>query len=132
MLHTVGAVVTGVQTCALPIYSFRPWSSDQSIADGPSILEYIRETARLGGIDTKIRFNHRVVAADWSSDDARWHITAERSDPSRPDAAPARVELTAGFIFSCRGYYRYDKRYQPKFPGMDRSDKRRVGKECVR
>jgi len=100
-------------------YSFRPWSSDQSIADGPSILEYIRETARVGGIDTKIRFNHRVLAADWSSDDARWHITAERSDPSRPDAAPERVQLTAGFIFSCSGYYRYDKGYQPEFPGMD-------------
>jgi monooxygenase len=100
-------------------YSFRPWTGEKSIADGASILEYIRETARVEGIEGKIRFNHRVVAADWSTEDARWRVTAERTDPERPDAAPERIELTAGFIFSCSGYYRYDKGYQPEFPGMD-------------
>src|SRR2546429_37306 len=44
-------------------YSFKPWSSDKSIADGPDILAYVRETAAENGIDEKIRFNHRVVAA---------------------------------------------------------------------
>ena len=99
-------------------YSFRPWQGDKAIADGASILEYIRETARVEGIEAKIRFNHRVIAADWSTEDARWHITAERTDAERTDAAPERIELTAGFIFSCSGYYRYDKGYQPEFPGM--------------
>jgi monooxygenase len=101
-------------------YSFRPWTGEKSIADGASILEYIRETARVEGIDRKIRFHHRVVKADWSTEEARWHITAERTDPERPDAAPETIELTAGFIFSCSGYYRYDRGYQPDFPGMDR------------
>jgi len=27
-------------------YSFRPWTEAKAIADGPSILEYIRDTAR--------------------------------------------------------------------------------------
>ena len=48
-------------------YSFRPWTGEKSIADGASILEYIRETARVEGIDRKIRFNHRVVTANWST-----------------------------------------------------------------
>jgi len=101
-------------------YSFRPWTGEKAIADGASILEYIRETARVEGIDRRIRFHHRVVRADWSTEEARWHVTAERADPDRPDVAPEVVELTAGFLFSCSGYYRYDRGYQPEFPGMDR------------
>ena len=61
----------------------------------------------------KIRFHHRVVGADWSTDEARWHVTAERTDTGET------VELTAGFVFSCTGYYRYDHGYQPDFAGID-------------
>ena len=95
-------------------YSFRPWDGEKSIADGDSILQYIRDTAADEGIDRKIRFHHRVVNAEWSSHDARWRVTAERSDTGET------VELTAGFIFSCTGYYRYDHGYTPEFPGRDR------------
>ena len=49
-------------------YSFRPWTAAKSIADGASILDYIRATAREHGIDRKIRFNHRVSRASWSSE----------------------------------------------------------------
>ena len=48
-------------------YSFRPWDGDKSIADGASILQYIKDTAAEAGIDQHIRFNHRIVAADWST-----------------------------------------------------------------
>ncbi len=100
-------------------YSFRPWTGEKSIADGDSILAYIRETARVEGIDTHIRFHHRIVRAEWSTDEARWHITAERTDPDEPDAGPETIELTCGFLFSCSGYYRYDQGHQPDFPGLD-------------
>jgi cation diffusion facilitator CzcD-associated flavoprotein CzcO len=95
-------------------YSFRPWDGDKAIADGGDILRYIRETAAEEGIDQHIRFHHRILSADWSTDGARWHVTAERSDTGEV------VELTAGFVFSCSGYYRYDRGHQPDFPGMDR------------
>jgi len=95
-------------------YSFRPWDGEKTIADGDSILRYIEDTAAEYGIDAKIRFGHRVLTADWSSEDARWRITAERTDTGE------RIELTAGFVFSCSGYYRYDQGYQPDFAGMDR------------
>ncbi len=95
-------------------YSFRPWSGEKSIADGASILRYIRDTASETGVDDHIRFGHRVVAADWSTDEARWSVTAERTDTGE------RVELTCDFLFSCTGYYRYDRGYLPDFPGMDR------------
>ncbi|MEY2477990.1 MAG: monooxygenase [Actinomycetota bacterium] len=95
-------------------YSFRPWDGEKAIADGPSILQYIKDTAAETGVDKNIRFNHRIVRADWSTDEARWHITAERTDTGDT------VELTAGFVFSCSGYYRYDQGYLPDFEGMDR------------
>ena len=94
-------------------YSFRPWKGEQSIADGASILQYIKDTAAEEGIDQHIRFHHRIITADWSSEEARWTVTAERSDTGET------VRLTTGFIFSCSGYYRYDHGYQPDFAGMD-------------
>ena len=95
-------------------YRFRPWPSDQAIADGGSILRYIKDVAADEGIDRHIRFNHRIVRADWSSADALWRVTAVRSDTGDT------VELTCGFVFSCTGYYRYDSGYRPDFAGMER------------
>jgi monooxygenase len=95
-------------------YAFRPWSGDQAIADGASILAYIRETAARDGTDQRTRFNTRVVAASWSTDEARWRVTAQRTDTGEV------VEVSCGFIVGCTGYYRYDHGYQPDFPGLDR------------
>jgi monooxygenase len=95
-------------------YPFRPWSGAQAIVGGASILEYIRETAREHGIDERIRFHHRVVAAQWSSADARWTVEVERSDTGET------VYLSCGFLFTCTGYYRYDEGYTPEFQGIER------------
>jgi monooxygenase len=95
-------------------YRFRPWEAAEAIADGPAILEYVRETARDHGVDRKVRFNHRVVRAAWSSDEARWHVEAERSDTGET------VHLTSNFLLMCSGYYRYDEGYTPELPGAER------------
>ena len=95
-------------------YPFRPWSGSQAIVDGSSILEYIRQTAREHGIDQRIRFHHRVVAAEWSSADARWTVEVERGDTGET------VQLSCGFLFTCTGYYRYDEGYTPEFQGIER------------
>lgn len=95
-------------------YSFRPWLEAKSIADGPSILNYVRETARDHGIDRHIRFNHRVRRASWSSRDAVWMVEAEH----RPDNVVVR--FTCKFLFLCSGYYDYEEGYTPEFPGRER------------
>jgi monooxygenase len=95
-------------------YRFKPWTEERTIADGPSILEYVRRTARERGIDRKIRFHHRVVAAEWSSEDSRWAVEAERTDTGET------VRLTCGFLWACSGYYRYDEGYTPEFEGVER------------
>jgi len=94
-------------------YSFRPWKGQNSIADGASIRQYIEDTAAEAGIDRHIRFGHKIVSADWSTDDGCWHVVAERADTGEA------VELTCGFFLSCSGYYRYDHGYLPDFAGMD-------------
>jgi monooxygenase len=95
-------------------YPFRPWSGSQAIADGGSILEYIQDTAREHGVQERIRFHHRVVGAEWSSDDARWTVDVERTDTGET------VQLTCGFLYSCTGYYRYEQAYTPEFEGVER------------
>ncbi|MGE5407573.1 MAG: flavin-containing monooxygenase [Syntrophothermus sp.] len=95
-------------------YRFRPWTAAKSIADGESILEYLRETAREEGIEPKIRFHHRVVSASWSSEEALWTIEAERVDTGES------LTVTCGFLLVCSGYYRYDEGYAPEFPGIER------------
>ena len=92
-------------------YRFRPWAKDQSIVDGPSILQYLKDTAAETGIDKRIRFGHKVTRASWSSDDARWTVEAVA------DGKP--VTFTARFLFGCTGYYRYDHGYEPEFPGIE-------------
>jgi monooxygenase len=95
-------------------YSFRPWRGAKAIADGPSILSYVRETAREYRVDEKVRFHHRVVRAEWSTPDARWTVEVERTDTGET------VWLSCGFLLTCSGYYRYDEGYTPEFPGAER------------
>lgn len=99
-------------------YSFRPWRGEKSISDGASILQYIKDTAAEDGTDRHIRFGHRVTRAAWSTDEARWHVTAERVGPDGEPTGEA-VELTCTFLFSCTGYYRYDHGYEPEFAGIE-------------
>ncbi|WP_291848361.1 NAD(P)/FAD-dependent oxidoreductase [Bradyrhizobium sp.] len=95
-------------------YSFRPWTEPKAIADGPRILNYVRETAVDNGIDRKIRFHHRVKRASWSSADARWTVEAERSTG---EGATEIASFTCNFLFMCSGYYKYEEGYTPEFPG---------------
>jgi monooxygenase len=95
-------------------YSFRPWEQAKSIADGPDILSYVRQTARDNGIDRKIRFGHRVIGAEFSTTTGRWTVEAERVETGET------VGLTCDFLLTCTGYYRYDEGYTPDFEGVER------------
>ncbi|HEU4737388.1 MAG TPA: NAD(P)/FAD-dependent oxidoreductase [Solirubrobacterales bacterium] len=94
-------------------YRFKPWTAAKSISDGESILDYVRETARDARIDTKIRFQHRVVRAEWSSEEALWTVEAERVESGEA------VRLTCSYLWVCSGYYRYDEGFTPEFPGAE-------------
>ena len=91
-------------------YDSKPWLEPKAIADGPSILSYVQEAARERGIDKLIRFGHRMKAAAWSSDNARWTVECERSNGER-------ASFSCNLLFVCSGYYNYAHGHQPAFAG---------------
>jgi monooxygenase len=94
-------------------YRFRPWRGEKAIADGPSILSYLNDTAREYGIDRNIRYHQKVTRACWSSQQARWTLDVADVD--------GEVETyTCNFLQICSGYYDYDAGYMPGWPGMER------------
>ncbi|XVS68178.1 flavin-containing monooxygenase [Actinosynnema sp. CA-299493] len=97
-------------------YPFKPWREAPSIADGSSILAYIRATAAQFGIDRLVRHRTRVVAADFSTETARWTLTISRRDEH---GAVTDSVITCDFLYSCTGYYDYDRGHDPTFPGVE-------------
>ncbi len=95
-------------------FSFKPWTEDRAIADGASILRYLRETAAAFGIDRRIRYRERVVAAAWDGAAARWSVTVEAG----PERRPRRY--TCGFLYVCAGYFDYEAGYRPAWEGTER------------
>ncbi|MGH3863768.1 flavin-containing monooxygenase [Actinokineospora sp.] len=95
-------------------YEFKPWRDKESIASADRILAYLRETVAENDLDSKIRYHHKVLAAAWSTEDARWLVDVERTDTGE------RSRLTAGWLFAAGGYYNYDEGFTPHFEGRDR------------
>jgi len=94
-------------------YSFKPWTEAKAIADGPSILTYVRETPVEFGIDQKMRFQHMVTDASWSSETSTWTVTAQVG----AEGDKQTVAYTCNYLFMCSGYYSYKGGYEPEFPG---------------
>jgi len=94
-------------------YRFKPWRGAKAIADGPSILAYIREAAEEAGITRHIRFGHKVVSAAWDSREACWTVDVERAVDG------TRLRLRAQFLYVCAGYYSYAEGHRPAFPGEE-------------
>ncbi len=129
-------------------YRFRPWRDGKAIADGPSILRYIRDTANEYDLDKHIRYGHRVTRAEWSSDDSVWKVSVSVSSPhvskgsTAEETSPGYVEgpavagsfpqsregakkpqretrvLTCKFLYLCTGYYDYEAGYTPDWPNI--------------
>ena len=92
-------------------YPFEPWRRSENVADGADIREYLVHTARKHGIEEHIRFNTRVLSADWDSTTDTWTVTTES------DGEPSTYRCR--FLFFGTGYYNYDEPYRPDFPGLD-------------
>jgi cation diffusion facilitator CzcD-associated flavoprotein CzcO len=94
-------------------FPFNPWKSDKTLADGPAILQYIKDTAAKFGIDKKIQYHHKVIDASWSDAEKRWTITLAPNDQ-----VPYTL-LQCRFLTMCSGYYDYKSGYLPEFAGKD-------------
>lgn len=95
-------------------FSFKPWESKKSIASGPAIMDYLRETVAENKINERIRFGQLVTRAEWSSETASWTLYAT----DRTSALETTV--SCNFLFMCSGYYSYKGGYEPEFAGHSR------------
>lgn len=96
-------------------YQFKPWHGTKALADGETILSYIRQAAAEFDIERRIQYSSKVVAADFDSATATWTLTVERKGPD----GLSRRTVTCDFLYSCAGYYNYDRPHAPDFPGAD-------------
>jgi monooxygenase len=94
-------------------YTFAPWRDAQSIADGPSILRYVKQTAAEYRIEERIRFHHHVTSAAWDSADSTWTVEVERGDTGET------LQVSCSFLLMCTGYYDYASGYTPQFEGAE-------------
>ncbi|MFZ1743601.1 MAG: NAD(P)/FAD-dependent oxidoreductase [Pontixanthobacter sp.] len=94
-MHTLGFV-------------FEPWKHEKSIADAPSIMDYLNTIVDERGIREKIKYQHKVISTDWHSGEARWHVTVQLADGSQ-------TLMTANFLYLASGYYDYDEPYDAGF-----------------
>jgi monooxygenase len=90
-------------------FSFKPWIDDKTLADGASIMQYLREVVADHGIADKIRYGQRVKRASWSSETSRWTLDVESAGETK--------QLSCNFVYSCTGYYDYAGGYDPEFAG---------------
>ncbi len=95
-------------------FKFRPWNELKVLADGPAIRQYVNDTAREYGIDAKVQFGLRTTAAEWSSEERCWTVTAVH------EASGETRAFRAAFLIGATGYYNYDQGYLPHFPGVER------------
>jgi monooxygenase len=95
-------------------YRFKPWREAKSIADGASILKYVKETAAEYDVDRHIRYQHLATKAEWSSANAAWSVEALRKDTGET------VRFTCNILLMCSGYYSYRQGYTPEFAGVER------------
>ena len=100
-------------------YRFRPWLDAKAIADGPSILRYIRDTARDEGLEQHIRYHHRVVRANWSTEKGHWELEVQIGKGPSGDLDAETRTFTCNFLWVCSGYYSYDHGYEPTFKGRE-------------
>ena len=92
-------------------YRFKPWIHDKSIADGPSILEYIKETIEENDLRKDILVNHKVKSSNWNSHKNVWELEIDENDKLK--------HITCNFLFLCGGYYSYTKPHMPSFKNQE-------------
>ncbi|MDP7703632.1 NAD(P)/FAD-dependent oxidoreductase [Mycobacterium sp. TY815] len=95
-------------------FHFQPWAG-RAIAGGEPIRDYLGHTAAEWGIDKRIRFNHRVIRADWRSAESRWVLRAEQVNTGSRIASS--VTISCSFLIVCTGYYSHEQGHSPNFPG---------------
>lgn len=92
-------------------FPFRPWSEQKAIADGASIVKYIKETAAAFGIDKHIQYRHRLISSNWSTDAQSWSLDVDGNGKTK--------RINTSFLIMATGYYDYKEPLQTTIPGLE-------------
>lgn len=92
-------------------FVWNPWNRDKTLAPGSEIQEYMAESAAQFGIDKHIRFGHKVLSANWSSQHNLWELDVQTG-------AVDHETIHARFLTLGTGYYDYDEPLQTHIPGI--------------
>jgi cation diffusion facilitator CzcD-associated flavoprotein CzcO len=90
-------------------YAFKPWKSRKTFAGADEILAYLRAAAAEHGVDKKIRYRCKALAADWDSASALWRVTVLGAD------AGSETTVRCRWLFVATGYYDYERGHHPDF-----------------
>ena len=114
-------------------FSFKPWRSSETIAQGSAILDYLNETIDESKLRPHIRLGHKILSASWASSGSYWDFEVQRqaeepeeSTKGKKTAGDSQAStlkhsyFRANMLCLCGGYYSYDKGYTPELPGMER------------
>ena len=93
-------------------FNFKPWIESKVLADGESILSYVKDAIVEFGIDKKIQYGEKVTSANWNSESSSWLVVLVNS------SGQTRT-LETRLLFMCAGYYRYDEGYTPQWKGLE-------------
>lgn len=93
-------------------YRFKPWTGPP-IATAEQILTYMGEVIEENGLDSHIRYAHRIASASWSSEDNRWTVDGTQSETGES------IRFKASFLWMCQGYYRHAEGYTPDWEGLE-------------
>ena len=94
-------------------YKFNPWTNENTISDGKTILKYLNETSSKFDLDKKIKYNHWVNEICWNSTKNEWTVVGIDRHKNKS------IKYNCRFLMSCTGYYDYDSGYTPKFKGIE-------------
>lgn len=95
-------------------YNFKPWTNPKSIADGPDILSYIKETAQENKVDAHIQYQTKVKEAHWDTASNTWTVVCESVKTKKT------LSFTCTYLHSCLGYYKYENGFTPDFKGKEK------------
>jgi len=93
-------------------FSFKTWDNPKSFADAPNILKYLNEAANEYKIKDKIKYQTKVLKANFDTQNKLWSITVINKSGNE------EIHYSQ-FLFSCTGYYNYDEGYTPNYNGLE-------------
>jgi len=93
-------------------FPWRPWTEKGAIATADRIRNYLDESARMYNIDKKIKFDHKVDAANYSSSQKQWTVQVTANGKR---AKP----IKSRWLLLGTGYYDYHTPLKTQIPGID-------------